>query len=89
MSVVLYLAPDLARLDEAIDAPNQHMDLPIRVFGSFDRVVPHGYSGSPSRGTVAEGEAILDAIAIHVGPFLRQLHAENLQNGSWMSGIER
>jgi creatinine amidohydrolase len=87
MSVVLHLAPALARQDEAVDVPNQQMDHPIRVFGSFDRVVPHGYSGKPSRGTADEGEAILDAIAAHVGPFLRQLSAENWQNGAWMSGI--
>ena len=89
MSVVLYLAPDLARQDEAIDVPNQRMDHPVRVFGSFDRVVPHGYSGSPSRGTAAEGESILDALAASFGPFLRQLHDEGWQNGSWMSGISR
>jgi creatinine amidohydrolase len=87
MSVVLHLAPALARQAEAVDVPNQQMDHPIRVFGSFDRVVPHGYSGKPSRGTSEEGEAILDAIAAHVGPFLRQLSSENWQNGAWMSGI--
>ena len=89
MSVVLHLAPALARQDAAVDVPNQRMDHPIRVFGSFDRVVPHGYSGTPSQGTAAEGEAILEAIAVHVGPFLRELDANNWQTGSWMSGIER
>lgn len=87
MSIVLHLAPSLPRLDRAVDVPNQEMDHPIRVFGSFDRVVPHGYSGRPSQGTAAEGEAILDAIAGHVGPFLRQLNNEGWQNGAWMSGI--
>lgn len=87
MSVVLYLAPDLARLDAAVDVQNQRMDHPVRVFGAFDRVVPHGYSGAPSRGSAEEGEAILDAIAAHIGPFLRQLHAASWQNGPWMSGI--
>ena len=89
MSVVLYLAPELAHQDAAVDVPNQQMGHPVRVFGSFDRVVPHGYSASPSRGTAGEGEAILDAIAAHIGPFLRQLRAENWQNGAWMSGITR
>jgi creatinine amidohydrolase len=89
MSVVLHLAPALARLEAAVDVPNQQMDHPVRVFGSFDRVVPHGYSGSPSRGTPEEGAAILGAIASHVGPFLRQLAAENWQNGPWMSGISQ
>ena len=86
---MLHLAQALARQDAAVDIPNQRMDHPIRVFGSFDRVVPHGYSGTPSHGTAAEGEAILEAIAVHVGPFLRELDANNWQNGSWMSGIER
>jgi creatinine amidohydrolase len=87
MSVVLYLAPELARLDEAVDVPNQIAKEPVRVFGSFERVVPHGYSGKPSEGTAAEGEAILNALAGHFGPFLRQLSDEGWQNGSWMSGI--
>jgi creatinine amidohydrolase/Fe(II)-dependent formamide hydrolase-like protein len=89
MSVVLHLAPALARQQDAIDVPNQQMDHPVRVFGSFDRVVPHGYSGTPSQGSAAEGAAILDAIATHVAPFLRQLATENWQNGAWMSGITR
>ena len=87
MSVVLYLAPNLARQDEAIDVPNQIATEPLRVFGSFDRVVPHGYSGKPSEGSAAEGEAILSALAGHFGPFLRQLQEEGWTNGSWMSGI--
>jgi creatinine amidohydrolase/Fe(II)-dependent formamide hydrolase-like protein len=87
MSIVLQLAPALARLEDAVDVPNQRMDHLLRVFGSFDRVVPHGYSGRPSQGTAAEGEIVLDAIAAHVGPFLRQLAAEGWQNGAWMSGI--
>ncbi|HQY29871.1 MAG TPA: creatininase family protein [Thermomicrobiales bacterium] len=89
MSVVLALRPELARQAEAIDVPNQRADEPLRVFGSFDRVVPHGYSGKPSEGSAAEGEAVLDALAAHWGPFLRQLNAEGWQNGSWMSGIIR
>jgi hypothetical protein len=65
------------------------MDHDVRVFGSFDRVVPHGYSGQPSKGTAAEGEAVLNAITLHITPFLRELSANNWQNGSWMSGITR
>ena len=87
MSVVLCLAPHLAHQDQAVDVPNQRMDEPVRVFGAFDRVVPHGYSGKPSEGSATEGEAILDALAAHLGPFLRQLSDEGWQNGSWMSGI--
>ena len=87
MSIVLHAAPALARQDRAVDVPNQRMDHPVRIFGSFDRVVPHGYSGPPSKGSAAEGAAILDALAAHVGPFLRELAAHNWQNGPWMSGI--
>jgi creatinine amidohydrolase len=89
MSMVLYLAPHLAHPDRAVDVPNQQMDHPVRVFGPFSNVVPHGYSGPPSCGTAEEGEAILDAIAAHVGPFLRDLAANGWTNGSWMSGIEK
>jgi creatinine amidohydrolase len=89
MSIVLHLRPELAHPERAGDVPNQRMDHVVRVFGPFDRVVPHGYSGQPSRATAAEGAAILDAIAAHVGPFLRELAANGWQNGSWMSGIEK
>jgi creatinine amidohydrolase len=89
MSVVLYTAPELAHQDRAVDIANQKFDHAVRVFGPFSNVVPHGYSGQPSRGSAAEGEAILNAIAAEVGPFLRELAANGWVNGSWMSGIER
>ena len=89
MSIVLYVAPELAHQERAVDVPNQRMDHVVRVFGPFSNVVPHGYSGQPSKGTAEEGAAILDAIAAEVGPFLRDLAANGWVNGSWMSGIER
>jgi hypothetical protein len=89
VSIVLHLRPELSHADRAVDLPNQRMDHVVRVLGPFDRVVPHGYSGQPSRGTAPEGAAILDAIAAHVGPFLRELAANGWRNGSWMSGIEK
>ena len=89
MSMVLYLAPELAHPERAVDLPNQRMDHAVRVFGPFSNVVPHGYSGPPSNGTADEGEAILDAIAAEVGPFLRELAANGWTNGAWMSGISR
>lgn len=87
MSVVLHAAPELAHRERATDVPNQRMDEPVRVFGPFSNVVPHGYSGRPSEGSAEEGAAILDAIAAHVGPFLRELAANGWTNGTWMSGI--
>lgn len=87
MSIVLHLRPDLAHQDRAVDLPNQQMDHVVRVVGPFNRVVPHGYSGQPSKGSVAEGAAILDAITAYVAPFLRNLAANDWRNGSWMSGI--
>ena len=89
MSIVLHAAPALARQDQAVDLPHQRIDHPVRVFGAFDNVVPHGYSGPPSKGTAAEGAAILDALTAHVAPFLRELAENDWQNGPWMSGIER
>lgn len=89
MSVVLHTAPDLAHQERAVDVPNQRMDHVVRVLGPFSNVVPHGYSGQPSRGSAEEGAAIIDAIAAEVGPFLRELAANGWVNGSWMSGISR
>ena len=69
MSVVLYLAPALAgRMRQWTSRTSGWTTR----FASSARssVVPHGYSGTPSQGTAAEGEAILEAIAAHVGPFL-------------------
>ena len=88
MSIVLHAAASLARQSDAVDVPNQRMDHPVRVFGSFDNVVPHGYSGPPTKGTAAEGAAILDALTAHVAPFLHDLAANAWTNGPWMSGIE-
>lgn len=89
MSVALFLRPDLARPERAVDLPHQRTDHPIRVFGSFDRVSPDGYTGPPSKGSAEEGAAVLDALAAHVGPFLRDLAANGWQAGSWFSGVGR
>ncbi len=88
MSMTLYAAPHLAHLDRAVDLPNQNATEPVNVRGPFSNVVPHGYSSSPSKGSVEEGEAIIEAIAAEVGPFLRKLAANGWMNGSWMSGID-
>ena len=89
MSMILYLAPELAHPEWAVDLPNQKADEPVRVFGPFSNVVPHGFSGQPSKGTAEEGEIILNAIAAEVGPFLRDLAANGWTNGAWMSGISK
>ncbi|MCA9860177.1 MAG: creatininase family protein [Thermomicrobiales bacterium] len=88
MSMTLYAAPGLARQDRAVDLPIQNATEPVNVRGPFSNVVPHGYSGAPSQGSAAEGEAIVDALAAEVGPFLRNLAANGWMNGSWMSDIE-
>ncbi len=89
MSMTLYAAPDLAHPERAIDLPIQIATEPVNVRGPFSNVVPHGYSGAPSQGSAEEGEAIVDAIAAEVGPFLRKLAANGWMNGAWMSGIDR
>lgn len=89
VSMILHLRPELVHLEWATDVPNQQFDHPIRVLGSFDAVVPHGHSGAATKGTAAEGAAILDVIASHVGPFLRQLAANGWKGGAWLSGIDR
>jgi creatinine amidohydrolase len=89
MSVVLHLRPELAHPERAVDLPHQRTGNPIRLFGSFADVSPRGYTGPPSSGSAEEGAAILDALAAHVGPFLRELAANDWRNGAWLSGIER
>jgi creatinine amidohydrolase len=88
MSMTLYADPQLAHQDRAVDLPIQNATEPVNVRGPFSNVVPHGYSGAPSKGSAEEGEAMVDAIAAVVGPFLRNLAANGWTNGAWMSGIE-
>lgn len=87
MSAVLHLRPDLAHPDRAVDLPHQRSGHPVRLFGSFEGVSTAGYTGPPSTGSAEEGAAILDALAAHVGPFLRDLAANDWRTGSWMSGV--
>ncbi|MGD9710765.1 MAG: creatininase family protein [Thermomicrobiales bacterium] len=87
MPMTLFAAPHLARQDLAVDLPRQKFEYPVEVRGPFSNVVPHGYSGAPSKGSAEEGAAIIEALAAEVGPFLRQLEANNWVNGAWMSGI--
>ncbi|MEZ4499794.1 MAG: creatininase family protein [Thermomicrobiales bacterium] len=88
MSMTLYAAPHLARQDLAFDLPRQKFDYPVEVRGPFSNVVPHGFSGTPTKGSVDEGSAIIEAVASYVGPFLKKLEANGWSNGAWMSGIE-
>jgi creatinine amidohydrolase len=89
MSVVLHLRPELAHPERAVDLPQQRSGHPVRLFGSFEDVSPWGYTGPPSAGSAEEGAAILDALAEHVGPFLRELAANGWRSGYWHSGVER
>lgn len=87
MSAVLHLRPELAHPERAVDLPHQRTGHPVRLFGSFEDVSPRGYTGPPSTGSAEEGAAVLDALAAHVGPFLRELAAHGWRNGSWLSGV--
>jgi creatinine amidohydrolase len=87
MSAVLHLRPELAHPERAVDLPHQRTGHPVRLFGSYEDVSPAGYTGPPSTGSAEEGAAVLDALATHVGPFLRQLAANGWRNGSWLSGV--
>jgi creatinine amidohydrolase/Fe(II)-dependent formamide hydrolase-like protein len=87
MSMVLYAAPETARLDLATHEPNQGMDHPVDLIGDFKGTVPKGYSGNAAGGTAEEGEAIVAALTGLVVPFLRDLDANGWQRGGWMSGI--
>jgi creatinine amidohydrolase/Fe(II)-dependent formamide hydrolase-like protein len=89
MSMVLYAAPETARLDLATHEQNQGMDQPVDLIGSFKGTVPKGYSGNAAAGSAEEGEAIVRALTALVVPFLRELDAHGWQRGTWMSGIDR
>jgi creatinine amidohydrolase len=84
MSLVLHAAPHLARPDGAIALPNEPTGLPVTIFGAFADLAPHGYTGNPAHGTAEEGQAIVDAIANQIVPFLRRLDANGWQPGAWM-----
>lgn len=88
LSMVLYAAPETARLDLATHQPNQFMDHPVDLIGGFDGTVPLGYSGNASAATAEEGEAIVTALTGLVAPFLRELDSRGWKRGTWMSGIE-
>ena len=88
MSLVLYGAPETARIDLAVNQPNQGMGHPVSIVGSFKGTVPKGYSGKAADGSEEEGEAIVKAIAALVVPFLRDLDAHDWKRGSWLSGID-
>jgi len=87
MSMVLYAAPDTARIDLATQEPNQRMDGPVDIIGGFDGTVPKGYSGNAAGGTAEEGAAIVTALSALVVPFLREMDANGWKRGSWLSGI--
>ena len=58
--------------------------MPVTVFGSFAEIAPHGYTGDPAQGSAEEGEAIVEAIAAQVVPFLRRLDVNGWRPGAWM-----
>jgi creatinine amidohydrolase len=88
MSMVLYAAPETARLNLATHQPNQFMDHPVDLIGGFDGTVPLGYSGNAAAATPEEGEAIVIALTDLVVPFLRELDSRGWKRGTWMSRIE-
>jgi creatinine amidohydrolase len=89
MSMVLYAAPELARLDLATHQPNQYDGHPVDLIGGFEGTVPLGYSGNASGGTAEEGAAIVTALTDLVVPFLRELDSRGWKRGTWMSRIEQ
>lgn len=88
MSLVLYAEPTTARLDLAVNQPNQRFGQPAYLVGNYKGTVPRGYSGKAADGTVEEGQAIVRAMTDYIVPFLRDLDANGWQRGSWLSGID-
>lgn len=88
MSLVLYGAPETARIDLAVNQPNQRLGHPVSMVGNFRGTVPKGYSGHAADATAEEGEAIVRALSDIVVPFLRELDQHDWKRGSWLSGID-
>lgn len=88
MSIVLYGAPETARLDLAVDQPSIHLTLPTDVIGKFSDDRPAGYSGHAAQGTAEEGAAVVQAMTDLVVPFLRDLDAHGWKRGPWLWGEE-
>jgi creatinine amidohydrolase len=88
LSMVLYAAPETARLAVATRQPHQRMDAPVDVIGGFDGTVPLGYSGDATAASAEEGADIVAALCGLVVPFLRDLDAHGWRRGSWLSGID-
>jgi creatinine amidohydrolase len=87
MSLVLYAEPETARLDLAVNQPNQRFGQAAYLVGNYKGTVPQGYSGKAADGTVEEGEAIVRAMTDHIVPYLRELDANGWKRGGWLSGI--
>lgn len=88
MSMVLFAAPETARLELATYEPNQQMGQPVDLIGGFDGTVPKGYSGNAAAGSADEGAAIVAELTALVVPFLRTLDEHDWKRGAWLSGIE-
>jgi creatinine amidohydrolase len=87
LSIVMYGAPESARLDRATAEPRQEMGVPVEVVGEFKGTVPKGFSGDASAASAEEGEAICRAAVALVVPFLRELEANDWMRGGFMSKI--
>ena len=89
MSLVLYGAPETARLDLAMNQPNQQLGHPVSMVGSFKGTVPKGYSGNAADGERRRGGGDRQGHRrTSSSPFLRELDAHDWKRGGWLSGIE-
>jgi creatinine amidohydrolase len=84
MSIVLYGAPGVAKLDRAKNLPGLTPDMPVELIGKFSDDRPDGFSGNAAHGTAEEGEAVDRALTDDVVPFLRKLDEHGWQRGTWI-----
>jgi creatinine amidohydrolase len=89
MSLVLYGAPETARLDLAVNRPGLRANLPVDLVGMFHHDRPSGYSGNAAQGSAEEGEAMIKAIAADVAPFIRELDRNGWTRGPWMHEYQK
>jgi hypothetical protein len=85
---MLYAAPDAVRLDLAPTQPSERVDHPVDLIGSYQDIVPLGYSGNAAGASREEGEAVLNALVAFVVPHLRLLDRHGWKGGAWLSGVQ-
>lgn len=87
-SLMLYAVPDMVRLDFAPSEPNEQTDQPVDLIGSYQDIVPLGFSGNAASASEDEGRAIISALVNLVVPYVRQLDERAWRGGQLTKGVK-